>query len=84
MGYRDVGDQREKEEQQWEERHEEVERHTCGPVDSTAFGEQFGEIAEHVEQRELSAWEMHLLQEIVVLMVPSPQRFVFSLDPHKP
>ena len=44
MGNRDVGNQGEEEQQQREERHKEVEGHTCRTVDGTTFGKQLDEI----------------------------------------
>ena len=82
--YRDVGNQREEEQQQGEEGHEEIERHACGTVDSAAFGEELDEVGDHVQERQFGTRETHHLQEVVVLVIPFTQRFVFSFDPHKP
>ena len=82
MWYRDVGNHREEKENEREQGHKEVERHARRTVDGTAFGEELDEVGEHVKQRHLSTRKTHPPEEVVVLMIPSLQFLIFSLDPH--
>lgn len=77
-----VGYQREEKQDKREKRQEEIEGHASGTIHGAAFGEQLDEVNQYVQKRHLGAREMHLAHEIVVAVVPCPQRFVLFLEPN--
>ena len=81
MRNRDVRDQGKEEQNQWEQRHKEIEGHACGTVDSTALGEQFEKINQHVHKGRFRTREAHQAQKVIVPAVPILQSLDSFLHP---
>ena len=67
---RDIRNKCEEKENQRKECHKEIERHACGTVCCAALSEEFEEINQHIQKRQLGARKANHTQHVVWFAVP--------------